>query len=246
MWQVAEAKNKFSEFLSKAEGEGPQRVTRQGKTYVLLAEEAYQNLFKKQVAIFEETMAEAQKHMKALDTTKLDSETAKAQAELARAAFEKALTNMQILAESAQKANTEAYEIVSARIQESMAELREMAQNLKVGGSAVDEDDLAGLHEIGRGLADGALRAHLELVFVVIARLGAQPPGQDRTAVGAFEDALGFHPSHVTTDRRLRGAELLAQVGDTHRAYLDQPVVDPLPTLLGYHDVPACWFTTAA
>ena len=87
----------------------------------------YQDLFKKQVAIFEETMAEAQKHMKSFDTTKLDAETAKAQAELAKAAFEKALANMQALAESAQKANASAYEIVSARVKESMAELRDMA-----------------------------------------------------------------------------------------------------------------------
>lgn len=87
----------------------------------------YQDLFKKQISIFEETMAEAQKHMKSFDATKLDAETAKAQAELAKAAFEKALANMQALAESAQKANASAYEIVAARIQESLAELREMA-----------------------------------------------------------------------------------------------------------------------
>jgi len=90
----------------------------------------YQDLFKKQVAIFEETMAEAQKHMKAFDTTKLDADSAKVQSELARAAFEKALTNMQLLAEAAQKANKEAYEIVSARIQESMTELRDTAARL--------------------------------------------------------------------------------------------------------------------
>jgi phasin family protein len=90
----------------------------------------YQDLFKKQVAIFEQTMAEAQNHMKAFDTTKLDADSAKAQGELARTAFEKALGNMQMLAETAQKANAEAYEIVSARIQESMAELREMAAQL--------------------------------------------------------------------------------------------------------------------
>ncbi len=90
----------------------------------------YQDLFKKQVAIFEETISEAQKHFQNLDTTKLDADSAKAQGELARAAFEKALSNMQTLAEAAQKANSEAYEIVSARIQESLAELREMAQKL--------------------------------------------------------------------------------------------------------------------
>ena len=72
----------------------------------------YQDLFKKQIAIFEETMAEAQKQMKSFDATKIDAETAKAQGELAKAAFEKALANMQALAESAQKANADAYEIV--------------------------------------------------------------------------------------------------------------------------------------
>lgn len=87
----------------------------------------YQDLFRKQMAIFEETMAEAQKQMKGFDATRLDPEAARAQADLARAAFEKALANMQALAESAQKANSEAYEIVAARIKESMEELREMA-----------------------------------------------------------------------------------------------------------------------
>ena len=91
----------------------------------------YQDLFKKQMAIFEETVAEAQKQLKSLEATKIDPEKAKAQAELARAAFEKALANMQALAESAQKANAEAYEIVSARIKESLGELRDMASKAR-------------------------------------------------------------------------------------------------------------------
>ena len=90
----------------------------------------YQELFKKQVAVFEETMSEAQKQIQNFDTSKLDPDGAKAQGEIAKAAFEKALGNMQALAESAQKANSEAYEIVSARVQESMQELRDMASNL--------------------------------------------------------------------------------------------------------------------
>jgi phasin family protein len=90
----------------------------------------YQDLFKKQMAIFEETMSEAARHLKSFDATKLDVESAKAQGELARAAFEKALANMQALAESAQKANTDAYDIVSSRIQESLSELRDMAAKL--------------------------------------------------------------------------------------------------------------------
>ena len=87
----------------------------------------YQDLFRKQLSIFEETMTEAQNAMKGFDAARLDADSAKAQGEIAKAAFEKALANMQALAESAQKANSDAYEIVSARIQDSMAELRDMA-----------------------------------------------------------------------------------------------------------------------
>jgi phasin family protein len=87
----------------------------------------YQDLFKKQMQIFEETMTEAQAQIKAFDATKIDADKAKASADLAKAAFEKALANMQALAEAAQKANADAYEIVSARIKESMAELRDLA-----------------------------------------------------------------------------------------------------------------------
>ncbi len=88
----------------------------------------YQDLFKKQMAIFEETMAEAQRQIKGFDATKIDADKAKAQAEMAKAAFEKALANMQALAESAQKANADAYEIVAARIKESISELRDMGK----------------------------------------------------------------------------------------------------------------------
>ena len=88
----------------------------------------YQDLFKKQMAIFEETMAEAQKQMQSLDLAKIDPDKARAQGELAKAAFEKALANMQALAEAAQKANAEAYEIVAARIKESIGELSELAK----------------------------------------------------------------------------------------------------------------------
>lgn len=90
----------------------------------------YQDLFKKQVAIFEQTMTEASKQLKGFEPAKMDAEGARAQAELMKAAVEKAIANMQALAEGAQKANSEAYEIVSARIQESMGELRDMATKI--------------------------------------------------------------------------------------------------------------------
>jgi prevent-host-death family protein len=44
MWQVADAKNKFSELLSRAATEGPQRVRRRGETFVVLSEAEFQRL----------------------------------------------------------------------------------------------------------------------------------------------------------------------------------------------------------
>src|SRR6187551_915354 len=51
------------------------------------AASGYQDLFKKQVQIFEETMAEAKEHLKGFDATKIDPEKARASADLAKAAF---------------------------------------------------------------------------------------------------------------------------------------------------------------
>lgn len=44
MWQVTTAKTHFSELLDRAETEGPQRVQRRGRTYVILTEEALDDL----------------------------------------------------------------------------------------------------------------------------------------------------------------------------------------------------------
>lgn len=92
---------------------------------------AYQDLFTKQVKVFEDTMAEAQKAAAGFDATKMDAETTAARQALAQAAFEKAMANMTALAEGARSANTEAYEIVSKRVAASMAELQDMAKTFK-------------------------------------------------------------------------------------------------------------------
>ena len=92
----------------------------------------YQDLFAKQVEVFETTLAEAQKQIAEFDPSKLDADSATAQGEVAKVAFEKALANMTALAEGAQKANTEAYEAVSTRVQDSVAELQDMAKKFTV------------------------------------------------------------------------------------------------------------------
>jgi phasin family protein len=92
---------------------------------------AYQDLFKRQVSIFEDMMEAAREQVKGFDASKLTPDGAQKQAEIARAAFEKAIGNMQALAEAAREANEKAFEIVSARVKESMAELSAMASKLK-------------------------------------------------------------------------------------------------------------------
>ena len=43
-WQLAEAKNKLSEVVTRALTDGPQRITRRGQVVVVLAESEYQRL----------------------------------------------------------------------------------------------------------------------------------------------------------------------------------------------------------
>lgn len=90
----------------------------------------YQDLVNKQLAIFEETIAEAQKQLKGAEL-KLEPDTAGKRSELAQAAFEKAIANMKDLAETAHKANSEAYEIVAKRVKESVDELKTLAETPK-------------------------------------------------------------------------------------------------------------------
>ena len=91
----------------------------------------FQALFAQQMSILEDTMSEARKQVSALDGNVMDAKKAQAQSEIVKAAFEKALANMQSLAETAQKANSDAFEVVSGRVKESMTELQQMVDGLK-------------------------------------------------------------------------------------------------------------------
>ena len=86
----------------------------------------YQDFYKKQMAIFEETMSTAQAQIAAMGEN-VGPDSATKQADLYKVAFEKALANMTELAEAAKKANEEAFAIVSARVKESLAELQALA-----------------------------------------------------------------------------------------------------------------------
>lgn len=88
----------------------------------------YQDLYKRQVAIFEETMASVKDQMADAQSQAATAEGAQKNAELVKAGFDKALGNMKELAELAQKANMEAFEIVQARVKESLAELKAISE----------------------------------------------------------------------------------------------------------------------
>jgi hypothetical protein len=76
-------------------------------------------------------MVESKRQVLCFYATKIDAYKSKVQAELFKVAFEKSLANMKDLAESAQRANAEAYDIVAARIRDSLAELRDLASKAK-------------------------------------------------------------------------------------------------------------------
>lgn len=87
----------------------------------------YQEIFKRQVALFEETMGSLQLQVSELKMDTLSAEGAQRQVELMKAGYEKALSSLNELAETAQKANTDAFEILRARIEASIEELKAMA-----------------------------------------------------------------------------------------------------------------------
>ena len=91
----------------------------------------YQDLFKKQLSMFEDAMAEGRKQAEKMDGT-LSAEAAQQQGDYVKAVFEKAIANMTMLAEEAQKANVSAFETVSARVEESMKEMQDMASKFSV------------------------------------------------------------------------------------------------------------------
>ena len=87
----------------------------------------YQEIFKRQVALFEETMGSLQLQASEMKMDQLSAEGAQRQVELMKAGYEKALASLNELAETAQKANTAAFEILRARIEASIEELKAMS-----------------------------------------------------------------------------------------------------------------------
>jgi phasin family protein len=90
-----------------------------------------QAVAKRQAEILQETMNEASKAVDVLSKAGSPSEVAAKQAELAKDAFERALSNMRELAEMVAKSNQEATSTINTRISATLDEIKDMALKMK-------------------------------------------------------------------------------------------------------------------
>ena len=92
----------------------------------------YQDLYKRQVALFEAAVAETKDKLSQPQGQPLTADQATQSVDALKAAFEKAATDVKELAELAQKANTGAFEIVKVRAEEAVAEFKATAAKAAV------------------------------------------------------------------------------------------------------------------
>ena len=93
--------------------------------------EGSQAVAKRQAEILQETMIQTSKSFETLAGTGSPAEVMAKQAELAKEAFEKALGNMRELAEMVTKARQGAIDTMSARISQTLDEVKHMALKVK-------------------------------------------------------------------------------------------------------------------
>jgi phasin family protein len=88
----------------------------------------YQALYKRQTELFEAALAETKDKIGAAQGKPVSAETAQENFEAMKGAFEKALADLKEVAEMAQTANTDAFEIIKARAEEAFAEFKEATE----------------------------------------------------------------------------------------------------------------------
>jgi len=91
-----------------------------------LAYDGLQAVLKRQVEILRQTMDEVAQVSKDLAEPTAPQDKAAKQAELAKEAFERSLSNMRELAEMIAKANNEAFELLNKRFTQNLDELRDV------------------------------------------------------------------------------------------------------------------------
>lgn len=111
------------EALSAAQAKNMEALIEANKA----AAAGYQEVFKRQVAMFEEAMTSLQGQFAELKMDQLSPEGAQRQAELMKTNYDKSVASFTELTETARKANQEAFDIVRARIEASIEELKAVA-----------------------------------------------------------------------------------------------------------------------
>jgi len=96
-----------------------------------IAAEGIQALAKKEAEILQKTMQEVMAAMSKASTGGDPMASASKQADLAQQAFGKALANMRELAEVASKSQSDAYAVITKRVQENIQELTALMQPKK-------------------------------------------------------------------------------------------------------------------
>ena len=87
----------------------------------------YQELYQRQVALVQDSLAKTRDQFAELQAQPMTAEQTGKNLESVKAAFDKAMTDVNELAELAQKANTEAFNIIKTRFEESFAEFKSAA-----------------------------------------------------------------------------------------------------------------------
>jgi phasin family protein len=105
-----------------------------------VALEGMQAVVKRQVEILQETMNEASKALDSIAKAGSPQEAAAKQAELAKNAYERALSNARELAEMVSKAQQEATKAINTRIAETLDEFKDMVLKLKSGASGASAE----------------------------------------------------------------------------------------------------------
>jgi hypothetical protein len=90
----------------------------------------YQDLYKRQVALFEAAVDQAKGLMTDTKAQPLTADQATQNVEAVKTAFEKTAADLNELTEMAQKANTGAFEVVKARAEEAAAEFKAAADKM--------------------------------------------------------------------------------------------------------------------
>ncbi|WP_029007453.1 phasin family protein [Azospirillum halopraeferens] len=91
-----------------------------------MAVEGIQAVLRRQAEILRQSVEEANAMVSQMIAADTPEEKAAKQTELVKTAFEKALANMKELSEMVAKSNTEAAEILSKRVSESLDELKDL------------------------------------------------------------------------------------------------------------------------